>query len=274
MRRAALAALALAPLVVVARADDAPSADLPKGVTAESLGKFKVTYYWITCEDDAKGDRDTEIQDPRGVSLGKFRADFVKNLKLEGTGRTIEGKTLNWAGNGRYELVKHPWGTGARSAPLEPFRSIAVDPKVIAIGTKVLIPQAVGAALPDGSSHDGVFVAADTGSAIKGQHIDLFCGLKRDMKILEKRGIDEVTIHKLTKDERKPLPPVAFPRPAWVRFAKATVFKEADTGSPAAAALKEGEKVTVLAREGAFWKIGENRWLEGPTLDLRAEAAR
>ncbi len=203
--------IALASSLVLVLAGLAVGQDtaLPKGVVGKSLGKMKVTYYWVTCEDDAKGERDTELLDPRGRSLGKFRADFAKNLKLEGTGRTLEGKTLNWAGKGRYQLTKHPFGTGAKGAPLRPFRSLAVDPKVIPIGTKVVIPLAVGALLPDGSSHDGVFVAEDTGSAIKGAHVDLFCGLKRDMGLLQKRGIDECELFLLEKDERKPAAPVS-----------------------------------------------------------------
>ena len=48
----------------------------------------------MTCEDDTKGERDTEIFGKNGQSLGKFRADFVKNLKLKNTGQTVEGKTL------------------------------------------------------------------------------------------------------------------------------------------------------------------------------------
>jgi len=272
MRRAFLAAALLAALTAaLARGDDAPSTEVPKGVTAESLGKFKVTYYWVTCEDDAKGERDTELLDPRGKTLGRFRADFVKNLKLEGTGRTLEGKTLNFAGEDRYQFVKHPWGTGWKERPLEPFRSIAVDPKVIEIGTKILIPQAVGALLPDGSTHDGIFVADDTGSGIKDKHIDLFCGLKRDMKIIAKRGVDDdpVVIHKVTKDERKPPKPIAFPREASVRFSKVNVFKTADLDGEVAETLKDGQKVKVLAKDGAFWKLGQGKFVEGPALDLR-----
>jgi len=252
----------------------APSSAVPKGVTAESLGEFKVTYYWVTCEDDAPGERDTELLDPKGAALGKFRAAFVKRLKMEGTGRTLEGKTLNWAGEGRYRYVKHPWGTGAKDAPLEPFRSIAVDPKVIPIGTKILIPQAVGALLPDGSTHDGVFVAADTGSAIKGQHIDLFCGLERDMKIIQKRGVDAVVLHKVTKDERSAPAPVHFPRAAVVRFGKVAVYKAAGSDAASTGMLEKGEKLKVLGREGAFFKLGDERWVEAPALDLRGEESR
>jgi 3D (Asp-Asp-Asp) domain-containing protein len=271
MRFRLRAPLALALLLgTLAHGDDSPSSEVPKGVTATSLGKFKVTYYWVTCEDDAKGERDTELFDPSGASLGKFRAEFVKHLKLEGTGRTIEGKTLNVAREGKFTFVKHPWGTGAKALPLEPFRSIAVDPKVIPIGTKIFIPQAVGATLPDGSTHDGVFVAADTGGGIKDRQIDLFCGLKRDMKILQKRGVDETVLHKLEKDERKPGKPVALPREATVRFAKVTVYSAASIDAAAAGEpLKDGQKVKVVAREGAFWKIGDGKFVEAPALDLR-----
>jgi 3D (Asp-Asp-Asp) domain-containing protein len=272
VHRPGLAALlALAALLGVAHAGDAVSSEVPKGVTAESLGSFKVTYYWVTCEDDAKGERDTELLDPDGKSLGKFRADFAKNLKLEGTGRTLEGKTLNTAGKGRYHFVKHPWGTGAKGVGLTPFRSLAVDPKVIPIGTKILIAEAVGALLPDGSTHDGIFTAEDTGGAIKGQHVDLFCGLKRDWHILTKRGIEEkgVTLHKVTKDERKPVA-VTFPRTGTVRFAEVAVRGEKDEDSASSASLKEGDKVKVVASDGAWLELeGKKRFVEAAAIDLR-----
>ena len=268
----AAAALVLPLLGGLALAQERPSSDLPKGVAADSLGKFKVTYYWVTCEDDTKGERDTELLDKKGHSLGKFRAEFVKKLRMEGTGRTVEGRTINWVGEGRCELVKTPWGLGAKDQSLEPFRSIAVDPKVIPLGTKILIPQAVGARLPDGSLHDGVFVAADTGSAIKGQHIDLFCGLERDMKIIQKRGVDEVPIFKVTRDDRKAPAGVAFPRAAVVRFAQISVRRSPDVDADAVATLARDDAVKVVGREGAFWKLGEGRWVEAPALDLRAGA--
>ena len=270
----ALGALAGLGVGFTASAEEPPVlTDVPKDVKATPLAggaKFQETYYWVTCEDDAKGERDTELLDPKGNSLGKVRADFAKNLRLEGTGRTLEGKTLNWAGNGRYSVVKHPWGTGAKGALLEPFRSLAVDPKEIPIGTRILIPQAIGALLPDGSVHDGVFRADDTGGAIKGKHVDVFCGLKRDMKILQGRGIDKAPLFLLDKDDRKALPPLKFPRPATVRFSKALVSAKPEVETLTAEALEGGKKVTVLAREGAFLKLGEGRWIEALALDLRS----
>lgn len=63
---------------------------------------------------------------------------------------------------------------------LVPFRSIAVDPTVVPLGTSLFIPDARGVTvtLPNGESvaHDGYFFAADRGGAIKGNHIDVFIG--------------------------------------------------------------------------------------------------
>jgi 3D (Asp-Asp-Asp) domain-containing protein len=232
---------------------------------------MKVTYYWVTCEDDAKGDRDTEVQDPSGRVLGKYRADFVKNLKLEGTGRTLEGKTLNWAGKGRFTLTKHPFGTGAKGVPLRPFRSLAVDPKVIPIGSVVVIPQAIGALLPDGSVHDGIFTAEDTGSAIKGAHVDLFCGLKRDMALLQKRGIDETELHLLEKDARKPAAEPKFPRSGTVRFTKVSVRARPDPDAEEVGVLEADKTVDVKGREGGWLALGKDRWVEAVAMDLRGK---
>jgi 3D (Asp-Asp-Asp) domain-containing protein len=52
------------------------------------------------------------------------------------------------------------------SRPLTPYRSIAVDPSVIPMGSKVYIPQY--------RDHGGWFKAADTGGAIQGRHVDVF----------------------------------------------------------------------------------------------------
>jgi 3D (Asp-Asp-Asp) domain-containing protein len=48
------------------------------------------------------------------------------------------------------------------------YRSIAVDPGVIALGSRVYIP----AYRHDG--HGGWFVAQDTGGAIGGDHVDVY----------------------------------------------------------------------------------------------------
>lgn len=63
---------------------------------------------------------------------------------------------------------------------LIPYRSIAVDPKVIPFGSAVYIPAARGTriTLPSGTSvlHDGYFVATDRGGGILDNHIDVYVG--------------------------------------------------------------------------------------------------
>jgi 3D (Asp-Asp-Asp) domain-containing protein len=54
------------------------------------------------------------------------------------------------------------------SLPLRYYQSIAVDPRVIPLGSWVYIP----AYRDDG--HGGWFVAEDTGGAITGHHIDVY----------------------------------------------------------------------------------------------------
>ena len=62
---------------------------------------------------------------------------------------------------------------GALGVPLVPWRSVAVDPKVVPLGSigRLVVP------LPDGSTFDSLVIAMDTGTAITGPgRLDLFCG--------------------------------------------------------------------------------------------------
>ncbi|MFC5269900.1 3D domain-containing protein [Adhaeribacter terreus] len=69
---------------------------------------------------------------------------------------------------------------GLNRYKLIPFRSVAVDRKVIPYGTVLYIPQFQGQpiALPNGQTltHDGYFFAADRGGLVKKNQIDLFTG--------------------------------------------------------------------------------------------------
>ena len=84
-------------------------------------------------------------------------------------------------GRNRFALSKGKYGEGVQSMILVPYRTIAVDPSVISFGSVVYIPEARGKeiVLPSGQKvkHDGYFYAADAGSGIKRNHIDVFCGL-------------------------------------------------------------------------------------------------
>mgnify|MGYP003677004486 CR=1 FL=1 len=88
----------------------------------------------------------------------------------------------------RWQPSSFPYGTGSRSNPLRPFRTIACDlgwvdgsrPWVPGgypeFGQQLYIPAADGVVLPDGTVHDGIFTCEDTGGAVTGNHIDVFLG--------------------------------------------------------------------------------------------------
>ncbi|MGI8742251.1 MAG: hypothetical protein ACR2NN_06705 [Bryobacteraceae bacterium] len=65
------------------------------------------------------------------------------------------------AGRNRFAHAKGAFGDGVNGYQLVPYRTVA----------------AVGVPLPDGSRHDGYFLAADTGD-MKDFHIDVFQGLQ------------------------------------------------------------------------------------------------
>ena len=70
-------------------------------------------------------------------------------------------------------------GVGSRDSlgcSVVPMRTLAVDPTVIPRRTVVFIQETVGLLMPDGSRHDGLWYASDTGGAIKGKKIDLYTG--------------------------------------------------------------------------------------------------
>lgn len=122
------------------------------------------------------------ITDPEGkVTVVKFaktgRKSFVNCQNCDkysnNNGASVWGKTL-W--------IKSTGFSGSlRRYKLIPFRSIAVDKRVIPFGTVLYIPKAKGEtiALADGTTviHDGYFFAADSGGMINGNHIDIFTGI-------------------------------------------------------------------------------------------------
>ena len=87
-----------------------------------------------------------------------------------GGGVTFPLERGGWAhGVGRHYVPIHgvTFAPGP-SLPLHYYQSIAVDPNVIPLGSRVYIP----AYKHDG--HGGWFIAQDTGGAIKGRHVDVY----------------------------------------------------------------------------------------------------
>ena len=155
---------------------------------------FRLSFYWLAYESDYANEKyDVAIYNRHGYYIGSFPSAFVFELKLEGTGILRDGRVLNYDGECRYgmgtcfrtlSLADHPLGAGVQGRKLEPFRSIAVDPRYIPIGAPVYVPELVGLPLPDGTTHDGCLRADDQGGAIKQHKLDFFVESYANFKFL------------------------------------------------------------------------------------------
>ncbi len=124
--------------------------------------------------------------------LAEVDKEFARQLALQGTGRLKDGRLLNVGGGQNCTCDRRPcfhviegqtWGTAGTGRPLAPFRTVAVDPKVVKLGSLLYVPLLEGRTMPGrppwgGFVHDGCVVADDTGGGIKGFQIDLFVGRK------------------------------------------------------------------------------------------------
>jgi 3D (Asp-Asp-Asp) domain-containing protein len=171
------------------RPDKGP-APLPKNKSccgyplAASQPGFTISFYWLAYEQEyANEPYDTDIYTKQGFWIGRYPSTFIFELRLEGSGILRDGRVLNFAGDCNYgigtcfkflELEQHPLGVGVQGRKLEPFRSVAVDPKMIPIGEPIFIPELAGTPMPDGTTHDGCVRADDQGGAIKNGRIDFF----------------------------------------------------------------------------------------------------
>ena len=171
---------------------DDPAAKLPvrskvKECCGYPIGRaldFRLSFYWLAYESEYANEKyNVDIYTKEGFWIGRYPNAFVFELKLEGSGILRDGRVLNYDGECKYgigtcfkalDLDEHPLGRGVQARPLEPFRSIAVDPRYIPIGSPVYVPELVGVMLPDGTLHDGCLRADDQGGAIKLHKLDFF----------------------------------------------------------------------------------------------------
>lgn len=100
------------------------------------------------------------VTDIQGKNLGTFRATAY-DLSEDSCGRPIGSKWYGYTASG-YSLAGYS---------REQAMSVAVDPRVIPMGSKLHIK------FPAPYEHfNGVYTARDTGGAIKGKKIDIFMG--------------------------------------------------------------------------------------------------
>lgn len=184
-------------------AQPAPKADdEPK-----PLGQFSITFYYVIGEDEVvpkpkvANDNDVELaatapadlvtlfQPKDCTAIADVSREFARQLELQGTGKLHDGRVLNIAGKCScdhtpcFEVTETQWGTAGTGRPLQPFRTVAVDPKVVKLGSLLYVPLLEGRTMPGrapwgGYVHDGCVVADDTGGYIDGNQLDLFVGRK------------------------------------------------------------------------------------------------
>ena len=171
-------------------------ADATSPIAGRSLGVFHNTYYSFPNESEYAGAK-TTIFDASCSAIAEVPKAFHDKLCVQGSGRLASHRTVSFAKrdctcaavcprSGQkicYEALdptRFPWGRGAMGKPITPFRTIAVDTKVIPMGTPVFIPAYVSVPMPDGTIHDGCFRAEDRGLKVVGHSVDVFTGGEAD----------------------------------------------------------------------------------------------
>lgn len=196
----------------------------------KELGNFFLTFYFVITEDevgrskardklalagarpnvDGNGnnielaamttERQVHLYEPHGCKeISQVSSEFAFQLTVQGSGKLRDGRLLSVSGpcgcghSPCFNVTKNPWGTSGLSHPLQPFRTVAVDPKVVRLGSLLYIPALEGRTMPGrapwgGYIHDGCVLADDTGGHIDGKRLDLFVGRKAYFQGLAKPG--------------------------------------------------------------------------------------
>jgi 3D (Asp-Asp-Asp) domain-containing protein len=205
----AAAAVAAVPVLPAAK----PAAAVkPASTEPKHLGAFEITFYYVIGEEEVVAkhpvvpvapvandnlsadlaDIAPEVEvstlyDGKCAPIAQVTPEFASALALQGTGKLKDGRVLNiWGGcscphSPCFQVTANQWGTAGSGKPLQPFRTVAVDPKVVKTGSWLYVPLLEGRTMPGrapwgGFVHDGCVVADDTGGGIDGHQLDLFVG--------------------------------------------------------------------------------------------------
>jgi 3D (Asp-Asp-Asp) domain-containing protein len=158
------------------------------------LGKFRNTYYDFPVERDYDG-RGVALFDGNCRRVAEVPEGFHDAVCVQGSGLLDDGRPVSFARRDcgcakvcprtgqricfeALDGYDYPWGRGAMGRAIVPLLTVAVDSKVIPLGTSIYIPEYVGMPrdLDRTTEHDGCFIAQDRGLKVKGQHIDIFTG--------------------------------------------------------------------------------------------------
>jgi 3D (Asp-Asp-Asp) domain-containing protein len=165
------------------------------------MQEFLITGYYLPHETDYDGkSRSVNVDGKERLLNAEFLAavDDQNGNMGQGWGQTIEGDFVGHYGkNGEWISSTYP-KTDSNTELTDGV--VAVDPAVIPLGSRLMIPG-----LPH-IAHVGpqtVFIAADTGINVKGQHIDVFTGAgvqaRNDAEVVTTDGPRAVVCVKLHK---------------------------------------------------------------------------
>jgi len=152
---------------------------------------FRNTYYDFPRE--GPGVKAASIFDAACGEITKVTQDFHDRLCVQGSGRLEGGATVSFAKRDcacaaacprtgqkicfeRLSAARFPHGRGATGRAITPLRTVAVDTSVIPLGTAIYISEFAGVPRPNGTTHDGCFVAEDRGLKVTGRQVDVFTG--------------------------------------------------------------------------------------------------
>jgi 3D (Asp-Asp-Asp) domain-containing protein len=181
----------------------------PEPSEPKAIGQFSITFYYVVGEDEvapkARPANDNQgeelaatVRDPELVTLytgdrctqiADVSREFASQLAIQGTGKLRDGRVLNIWGHCKcdhtpcFKVTENQWGNAGTGHALQPFRTVAVDPKVVKLGSLLYVPLLEGRRMPGrepwgGFVHDGCVVADDTGGHMEGNRLDLFVGRK------------------------------------------------------------------------------------------------
>jgi 3D (Asp-Asp-Asp) domain-containing protein len=177
------------------------------GEPGELLGEFELRYWFLADETRYTAPHDTTIFDPQCDLIGDVPAQLVDAIAREGMGRLEDGRVVEFFGECECAFSPcflalddaHPWGSGLDDRSLSPFRSVAVDPAVIALGSALYIEALDGVTMPGddpwgGFQHDGCVFADDAANAFDGQTVGLFTALVAHYIALDKELPDAIDV--------------------------------------------------------------------------------
>jgi 3D (Asp-Asp-Asp) domain-containing protein len=186
----------------------APKHDATETPDPKPLGTFDITFYYVAAEDEVSAPKvatdnvesteltavapteNVTLYEPKSCEpIADVTPEFQQQLVLQGTGKLHDGRVLNIWGDCKcerkpcFKVTENKWGSAGNGRPLQPFRTVAVDPKVIKVGSLLYVPTLAGRTMPGrapwgGYIHDGCVTADDTGGGIDGHQLDLFVGKK------------------------------------------------------------------------------------------------